>query len=64
MKYLDVPCNKLHMNSGPDKPDYKCIFIYKHYAMKSKMPQSNIEEGRRKLKGKVKGWKDTVSRKG
>ena len=41
------------MNSGPNKPDYK-----------SKMLQQNTEEGRIKLKGKVKGWKDTMSRKG
>jgi len=52
------------MNSGPNKSDYKCVSIYKHYVMKSKMPQQNIEEGRIKLKGKVKGWKDTMSRKG
>jgi hypothetical protein len=29
-----------------------------------KMPQSHIEEGRRKLKGKLKGWEDTIIRKG
>jgi hypothetical protein len=32
--------------------------------MKSKMPEQNIEEGRIKLKGKLKGWKDTMLRKG
>jgi hypothetical protein len=28
MNYLDVPCDKPHTNGGPDKLDYKCIFIY------------------------------------
>jgi len=34
----DVPCNKMHINNGPDKMDYKYVFIYKHYGMKINIP--------------------------
>jgi hypothetical protein len=34
----DVLCNKMHINNGPDKMDYKYVFIYKHYGMKINIP--------------------------
>lgn len=55
MSYPNVPCDKLHMNSGLDKPNYKCIFIYKHYAMKSKIPQSNYWGRAKKVRRQSKG---------